>query len=64
MKTWLLPLLCGIAGTLNALTPEALEAADGLVSLPMAGAKSSINVGNAAAAILYAVLARAGVPEA
>ena len=27
MKTWLLPLLCGIAGTLNALTPEALEVA-------------------------------------
>ena len=46
------------------IAPEALAAVDGLVSLPMAGVKSSINVGNAAAAILYAVLARAGVPEA
>ena len=38
--------------------PEALEMVDGLVSLPMAGSKASINVSNAAAAILYAVQAR------
>ena len=30
---------------------------DGLVSLPMFGEKASINVGNAAAAILYAIVA-------
>jgi len=46
------------------IAPEALAAVDGLVSLPMTGVKSSINVGNAAAAILYAVLARSGFSEA
>ena len=35
--------------------PETLEVVDGLVSLPMHGEKASINVGNAAAAILYAI---------
>ncbi len=40
------------------ILPETLAAADGIVSLPMLGKKSSINVGNAAAAILYAVLAK------
>ena len=35
-----------------------MAAADGIVSLPMRGGKASINVGNAAAAILYAVDAR------
>ena len=37
--------------------PEALAEVDGLVGLPMLGEKASINVGNAAAAILYAVAA-------
>ena len=40
------------------VSPEALAEADGIVSLPMRGGKASINVGNAAAAILYAVDAR------
>ena len=40
------------------ILPETLALADGIVSLPMFGEKSSINVGNAAAAILYAVVAR------
>lgn len=40
------------------ILPETLALADGIVSLPMLGQKSSINVGNAAAAILYAVLAK------
>lgn len=40
---------------------ETLAECDGVVSLPMFGAKSSINVGNAAAAILYAILARSDV---
>ena len=39
------------------ILPETLELADGVVELPMFGEKSSINVGNAAAAILYAVVA-------
>ena len=46
------------------IAPEALAEVDGLISLPMFGSKSSINVGNAAAAILYAILARSGCPEA
>jgi tRNA G18 (ribose-2'-O)-methylase SpoU len=40
--------------------PEAVKMADGLVSLPMGGSKASINVSNAAAAILYAIQARSG----
>ncbi len=39
------------------ILPETLEAVDGVVHLPMFGEKSSINVGNAAAAILYAIVA-------
>lgn len=39
------------------VAPETLELVDGLVSLPMFGEKASINVGNAAAAILYAMVA-------
>ena len=35
--------------------PEALKMVDGLVSLPLRGSKSSINVSNAAAAVMYAV---------
>ncbi len=37
------------------VAPETLEEVDGCVGLPMLGAKASINVGNAAAAILCAV---------
>ena len=39
------------------VAPETLELVDGLVSLPVFGEKASINVGNAAAAILYAIVA-------
>ena len=38
--------------------PETLEMVDGMICLPMNGSKASINVGNAAAAILYAIQAR------
>ena len=38
--------------------PATLEMVDGLIQLPMYGSKASINVGNAAAAILYAIEAR------
>ena len=37
------------------ISPEALSEADGAVSLPMLGRKASINVGNCAAVVLYAV---------
>ncbi|QSH41237.1 TrmH family RNA methyltransferase [Lentisphaerota bacterium ZTH] len=37
---------------------QALEMCDGVISLPMFGQKESINVGNCAAAVLYAIIAR------
>lgn len=37
------------------ISPEALAEADGAVCLPMFGKKASINVGNCAAVVLYAV---------
>ena len=40
------------------ILPETLAEVDGRIELPMLGAKASINVGNAAAAILFAVRAR------
>ena len=43
------------------VSPEALQLVDGVIGLPMLGEKASINVGNAAAAIGYAILYRAGV---
>lgn len=39
------------------LEEATIAACDGIVSLPMFGAKSSINVGNCAAVVLYAVVA-------
>ena len=41
------------------VSQEALDACDAIVSLPMLGMKISINVGNCAAAVLYAILADA-----
>jgi 23S rRNA (guanosine2251-2'-O)-methyltransferase len=41
------------------VSSEALAECDAAVSLPMLGWKSSINVGNCAAAVLYAILANA-----
>ena len=46
------------------VSQETLELCDGIVELPMAGRKESINVGNAAAAILYAVVAKTRMKEA
>jgi tRNA G18 (ribose-2'-O)-methylase SpoU len=40
------------------VSAEALELCDACVDLAMLGEKASINVGNAAAAALYAILAR------
>ena len=36
--------------------PEAGAECDGIVSLPMFGAKTSVNVGNCAAAVLYSII--------
>lgn len=41
------------------VSQDALDACDAVVSLPMLGVKSSINVGNCAAVVLYAILANA-----
>ena len=41
------------------VSKEALDDCDAVVSLPMLGGKASINVGNCAAAVLYAILANA-----
>ncbi len=40
------------------ILPETIEACDGVIHLPMFGNKQSINVGNATAAVLYAILAK------
>jgi tRNA G18 (ribose-2'-O)-methylase SpoU len=37
---------------------DTLAACDGIISLPMFGQKESINVGNSAAAVLYAIIAK------
>lgn len=40
------------------ISEDALAETDGAVSLPMFGAKSSINVGNCAAVVLYSIVAK------
>ena len=55
-KKYEFPLALVLGNEALGVSPEALAEADGLVSLPMFGEKCSINVGNAAAAILYAII--------
>ena len=50
-----LPLALVFGNEALGISPDALAAADGTVSLPMLGKKASINVGNCAAVVLYAV---------
>jgi tRNA G18 (ribose-2'-O)-methylase SpoU len=57
-RIYKLPLAIIFGNEALGVHPEALKLVDGLVSLPMLGSKCSINVSNAAAAILYAVEAR------
>ena len=42
---------------------ETMKECDGLVALPMFGKKTSINVGNCAAAVLYAIIGKYGRTE-
>ncbi len=42
------------------IEPETIKKCDGVIALPMVGFKESINVGNCAAAVLYAILAKGG----
>ena len=53
-----MPLALVLGNEAHGIAPEVLAACDGALSLPMFGGKSSINVGNAAAAILYAMEAK------
>ena len=57
-RSYQLPLAVIFGNEALGVHPEALRMVDGLVSLPMLGSKASINVSNAAAAIMYAALAR------
>ena len=43
---------------------ETIAACDATVCLPMFGDKASINVGNSAAAVLYAIIAKTGIKDA
>ena len=52
------PLALVLGNEALGILPETVAACDGVIHLPMFGSKSSINVGNAAAAVLYAVLAK------
>lgn len=56
-KNYEFPLAVVFGNEALGVSPEALAEVDGLIGLPMLGQKASINVGNAAAAILYAVVA-------
>ena len=53
-----MPLALVLGNEALGITPEAIGLCDRIVELPMLGAKASINVGNAAAAALYAIYAK------
>jgi len=57
-KNYTFPLAVIFGNEALGVHPETLKAVDGTICLPMYGQKASINVGNAAAAILYAIEAR------
>ena len=57
------PLAIVLGNEALGVAAETLEKVDGTVSLPMLGEKASINVGNAAAAIMYAVAAKCGITK-
>ena len=52
------PLALVLGNEALGIDPRVLAQCDGVVSLPMAGAKTSVNVGNCAAAVLYAILGK------
>lgn len=55
-----MPLALVLGNEAHGVSPEALALCDQAVELPMLGEKASINVGNAAAAALYALYANYG----
>ncbi len=52
------PLALVLGNEALGIEPRVLAQCDAVVSLPMAGAKTSVNVGNCAAAVLYAILGK------
>ncbi len=57
-KQYSFPLALIFGNEALGITNETLLQCDGIVSLPMLGEKESINVGNCAAAVLYAIIAK------
>ena len=57
------PLAIVLGNEALGVAEDTLQCVDGVVSLPMLGEKASINVGNAAAAIMYAVAAKYGITK-
>lgn len=57
-KDYVFPLGLIFGNEALGISPETIQLCDGIVNLPMFGMKSSINVGNCAAVVLYAVLAK------
>jgi tRNA G18 (ribose-2'-O)-methylase SpoU len=57
-KEYMFPLALVFGNEALGISEETIQACDGIVNLPMFGMKSSINVGNCAAAVLYAVVAK------
>ena len=55
---FVMPMALVLGNEAKGVSVEALELCDACVDLAMLGEKASINVGNAAAAALYAILAR------
>ena len=55
------PLALVLGNEALGIAEDTLNSVDAIVSLPMLGEKASINVGNAAAAIMYAVAAKNGI---
>ena len=56
-KEYMFPLAIVFGNEALGISKETIQLCDGIVNLPMFGMKSSINVGNCAAVVLYAVLA-------
>ena len=57
-KEYKFPLALIFGNEALGINEETLKACDGVINLPMVGFKESINVGNCAAAVLYAVIAK------
>ena len=57
-KKYEFPLCLVFGNEALGVLPETISICDGIVDLPMFGLKSSINVGNCAAVILYSVVAQ------